>query len=102
MLIFFLTWTIVPLNGVVHLISRIVLAQKRAAQVILDVRDNCCPSKEMFLTLNWMPTVEHKHHSSFTVIIKSLKDFAQEHIANMFKFVREDHERTTRSTSRKM
>ena len=39
-------------------IKKIVLTQKRAARVILDIRDNCYPSKDMFLALKWMPIVD--------------------------------------------
>ncbi len=39
-------------------INKLLKAQKRAARVILDVRDFQTPSSEMFKSLNWMPLID--------------------------------------------
>jgi hypothetical protein len=36
-------------------VKKIILTQKRAARVILDITDNRYPSENIFLTLKWMP-----------------------------------------------
>ena len=61
-------------------IKKIVLTQKRAARVILDTRDNCYPSKDMFLALKWMPIVDRIDCRKAIMVYKSLNDQCPEYM----------------------
>ena len=71
----------------------------RAARVILDIKDNCYPSEDMFLALKWMPIVDRIDYREAIMVNKSLNDQGPEYMTNMFRFVRQVHTRTTRSSS---
>ncbi|CAB3989417.1 Hypothetical predicted protein [Paramuricea clavata] len=75
-------------------VKKINLAQQRAARVILDITDNRYPSKDMFLTLNWMPIEDRIKYHKAIMVYKSLN-----YMTNMFRFVRQVHTKTTRSSS---
>ena len=80
-------------------VKKITLAQKRAARVTLDIMDNCYPSKDMFLTLTWMPIMDRIEYRKAIMVYKSLNHLCPEYMANMFKYVKQIHTRTTRSSS---
>ena len=68
-------------------VKKITLAQKRAARVILDITDNYYPSKNMFLTLNWMPIMDRIEYRKAITVYKSLNHLCPEYMTNMFKYV---------------
>ena len=80
-------------------VKKITLAQKRAARVILDITDNCYPSKDMFSALNWMPIMDRIEYRKAIMVYKSLNHLCPEYMTNMFKYVKQVHTRTTRSSS---
>ncbi len=65
-------------------INKLLKAQKRAARVILDVRDFQTPSSEMFKSLNWMPLI-FKRQSD---IQKSLYDVQKSEWSSTCIYVR--------------
>ena len=56
-------------------VKKITLAQKRVAREILDITDNCYPSKDMFSTLNWMPIMNRIEYRKAIMVYKSLNHF---------------------------
>ena len=80
-------------------VKKINLTQKRAARVILDITDNRYPSKNMFLTLNWMPIEDRIKYRKAIMVYKSLNYLCPNYMTNMFRFVRQVHTKTTRSSS---
>ena len=80
-------------------VKKIDLAKKRAARVILDITDNRYPSKDMFLTLNWMPIEDRTMYNKAIMVYKSLNYFCPDYMTNMFRFVRQVHTKTTQSSS---
>jgi hypothetical protein len=81
-------------------INRLLLLQKRAARIILDVTDFTFPSSEMFKKLNWMPINDRINFRTATMVFRSINDLAPAYMRNMFKFARNVSSRETRSTSR--
>ena len=71
-LLFYIVWGSSP-----H-IKKIVLTQKTAARVILDITDNCYPSKDMFLALKWMSIVDRIDYRKAIMVYKSLNDLGPE------------------------
>ena len=56
-------------------------------------------SKDMSLALKWMPIVDRIDSRKAIMVYKSLNDLVQENMTNVFRFVRQVHTRTTRSSS---
>ena len=79
-------------------VKNLLLTQKRAARVILDIRDICHPSKDMFRTLKWMPIHDRITYRKVTMVYKSLNDLTPPYMRNMFKYVKDTHGRTTRAS----
>ena len=77
-------------------VKKITLAQKRAARVILHITDDCYPSKDMLLTLNWMPIMDCIENHKAIMVYRSLNHLCPKYMTNMFKQV---HTRTTRPNS---
>ena len=55
---------------------------------ILDIRDNCYPSKDMILTLKWMPIVDRIDYRKAIMVYKSLNDQGLEYMTNTSKLSR--------------
>ncbi len=64
------------------LIHSLLLAQKRAARIILDIKDTMYPSREMFSKLKWMPITDQYHKA--IMVFKSIKNLAPRYMSEMF------------------
>ena len=53
----------------------------------------------MFLTLNWMPIEDRIKYRKAIMVYKSLNYLCPNYMTNMFRFVRQVHTKTTRSSS---
>ncbi len=81
-------------------INKLLKVKKRAARVILDVRDFQTPSSEMFKSLNWMPLRDRVIYRKACMMYKSLKGLAPVYMSEMLKYVHESHSRDTRTSAR--
>jgi hypothetical protein len=81
-------------------IQRLLLAQKRAARVILDISDYQYPSDSMFKELKWMPIKDRIEYRKVTMVYRSINNLAPSYMRNMFTFVRDVNRRNTRSSER--
>ncbi len=81
-------------------INKLLKAHKRAAQVILDVRDFQTPSSEMFKSLNLMPLRDRVTYRKACMMYKSLNGLAPVYMSEMFKYVHESHSKDTRTSAR--
>ncbi len=81
-------------------IIKLLKAQKRAARVILDVRDLQTPSSEMFKSLNWMPLRDRVTYRKTCIMYKSLNCLAPIYMSEMMKYVHESNSRNTRTSAR--
>ncbi len=71
-------------------INKLLKAPKRAAWVILDVRDFQTPSSEMFKSLNWMPLRDRVTYRKTCMMYKSLNGLAPVYMSEMFN-IHENH-----------
>ncbi len=81
-------------------INKLLKAKKRAARVILDVRDFQTPSSKMFKSLNLMPLKDRVTYRKACMMYKSLNGLAPVYMSEMFKYVDERYSRDTRTSAR--
>ena len=79
--------------------NKLYKAQKRAARVILDVKDYTTRSCDMFKALNWMPLQDRVTYRKACMVYKSLNGLAPKYMTDMFQYVHETHQRDTRTAS---
>ena len=79
-------------------VDRISKFQKRAARVILDKGYNV-PSTEPFAALNWMPFKDRVDFKMVCFVYKALNGLAPTYTREMFKYVHEVSNRSTRATA---
>ena len=82
-------------------VQKLCKLQKRAARVILDVKDIRFPSALMFERLGWMPLQDRIAYRKLVLVHKALHQSAPAYITNMFKYIHELRNRTTRSSRQK-
>ncbi len=63
--------------------QNLLLAQKRAARVILDIKDIYHHSKDMFFSLKWMPIHDRIKFRKASMVYKSVNDLAPKDILHM-------------------
>ncbi len=80
-------------------VKNLLLAQKRAARVILNIKDIYHPSKDMFKQLNWMTVQDRINFRKVSMVYKSLNGLAPTYMRQMFKLVSESHTRSTRASA---
>jgi hypothetical protein len=81
-------------------IHKLLLIQKRAARMILDITDFRYPSHCMFNQLKWMPIHNRIEYRKVTMVYRSLNNLAPRYMRDMFKYVSEVNTRNTRSANR--
>ncbi len=62
----------------------LILAQKRAASIILNIKDTMYPSREMFSKLKWMPISDSKKYRKAIMVFKSINNLAPRYMSDMF------------------
>ncbi len=66
-------------------IHSLLLARKRAARIILDIKDTMYPSREMFSKLKWMPITDHIKYHKASMVFRSINNLALRYMSDMFK-----------------
>ena len=98
MLIFSHIWTITVQYGVMLKLDAVIKFQKRAARSILD-KPLETPSPELFAELKWMEFPKRVMYQKAILMYKIMHNLTPPYLANIFKFSREVHDQTLRSTS---
>ena len=80
------------------LLETVVKFQKRAARSILD-KPIETPSAELFAELKWMEFPKRVMYQKAILMYKIMHNLTPPYLASIFKFSREVHDRTLRSTS---
>ena len=80
------------------LLETVVKFQKRAARSILD-KPIETPSAELFAELKWMKFPKRVMYQKAILMYKIMHNLTPPYLASIFKFSREVHDRTLRSTS---
>ncbi len=78
--------------------QNLLLAQKRAAYVILDIKDIYHHSKDMLFSLKLMPIRDRIKFCKTIMLYKSVNDLTPNYMKDMFTYVRDSHSCTTRSS----
>ena len=80
------------------LLETVIKFQKRAAMSILD-KPIETPSAELFAELKWMELPKRVMYQKAILMCKTMHNLTPPYLASIFKFSREVHDRTRRSTS---
>jgi hypothetical protein len=81
-------------------ISRLAKLQKQAARIILDCHYTT-PSSQMFSRLKWMPIKDWVKYRQCNIVYKALDNQLPMYICDMFQYVSNVHQRSTRQSSNK-
>ena len=81
-------------------IKKLFLYQKRAARVILDVNIRHHSSRDLFISLNWMPIKDRIEYQKIILVYKARNGETPGYISDMFSTVSETHGRETRAAIR--
>ncbi len=65
-------------------VHSLLQAQKRAAHIILDIKDTMYPSREMFSKLNWMPITDRIKYRKAIMVLKSINILAPRYLSDNF------------------
>ncbi len=76
-------------------VHSLLLAQTRAAHIILDIKDTMYPSRVMFSKLKWMPITDRIKYRKAIMVFKSINNLAPRYLSNMFTKISETHIRVT-------
>ena len=79
-------------------IDRLFKLQKRAARIILNVKQFYTPSAEMFSYLRWIPIHDYFIYRKLILTFKVLHNMTPDYL-NVFKFVHQVSTRTTRQSA---
>ncbi len=82
------------------LVHSILLAQKKAARIILDIKDTMYPSREMFSKLKWMPITDRIKYCKAVMVFKSINNLPPRYMSHMFKIISETHCRLTTASKK--
>jgi hypothetical protein len=80
-------------------IDRLFKLQKRAARILLGIRDLQLATSTLLQRLKWLPIAEYHRYKKATLTFKLLHDVCPNSLQNTFKYVREVSTRTTRSAT---
>lgn len=83
-------------------LNKLLLFQKRAARVILDIKDYYTPSEDMFRELNWMTIYDRIHYQKSILMYKCMNGICPEYLCSSFKHVSEMHQLNLRSVEMNM
>ena len=78
-------------------VDRLFKLQKRAARIILGVRDVLTPTHTLLRQLKWMPLLDYFIFRKLILTFKVLHQMTPEYL-NVFKYVHEVHTRVTRQS----
>ena len=78
-------------------VDRLFKLQKRAARIILGVRDVVTPTHTLLRQLKWMPLLDYFIFRKLILTFKVLHQMTPEYL-NVFKYVHEVHTRVTRQS----
>ena len=78
-------------------VDRLFKLQKRAARIILEVRDVLTPTHTILRQLKWMPLLDYFIFRKLILTFKVLHQMSPEYL-NIFKYVHEVHTRVTRQS----
>ncbi len=84
-------------------VNALLSVQKRAARIILDIKDIQAPqnrSSILFSQLGWMPIYNRIAFRKATMVYKSLNNLAPPYMTNMLKHTTNFHSRQTRAATR--
>ncbi len=73
---------------------------KRAALIILDIKDTMYPSRQTFSKRKWMPITDSINYPKAIMAFKSINNLAPRYMSDMFKTISEIHCRVTRASNR--
>ena len=85
-------------NANTELMSAVIKFQKRAARSILD-KPIDTPSEQLFAELKWMEFPVRVTYQKAILMYKIMHNLTPPHLTSLFKFSKEVHDRTLRSTS---
>ena len=85
-------------NANTELMSAVIKFQKRAARLILD-KPIDTPSEQLFAELKWMEFPVRVTYQKAILMYKIMHNLTPPYLTSLFKFSKEVHDRTLRSTS---
>ncbi len=66
------------------LVHSLFLAEKRAACIILDIKDIMYPSREMFSKQKWMPITDFSKYRKAITVFKIINNLTPRYMSDMF------------------